>query len=451
MDCQIINSVEIRRQRSPSPSDTTDSYSDGDSPSPVGNHTDNKSSCSDNDEGDNDFFEGPEKTLEVIFHSDYGDIEGLRKLSRWQIDTICRKAKCTVLTKTSNKYLDAYVLSESSLFVYSHKLVMKTCGTTTLLRCLSTILHYADKMRMELLWVGYSRKNLTYPGAQLWPHSSFGDEIEYISSHEKLQSRLNGTGHILGPVTGDHWFLYVADHLSKYREDLTFHDALPHVTKQACNSPTASCDKTINLMMFDMDPEVSSLFYKSNGLSGKEMTMKSGINSLCPGAVIDETAFEPCGYSMNAILHDSYSTIHITPQKDFSYVSFETNAHMDNYSPLVRNTLTIFRPRRFVLTMFLHGDSSSGMKQNSLPTDKANIQLPMIGRFNRVSVTSTQLGSDLTCVMACYTFQEFTAALKSSSCETTMSEKVKPTFQRNDKGSVFNFGHVKRERGHSIC
>ena len=65
---------------------------------------------------------------------------------------------------------------------------------------------------MELTWVGYSRKNLQNPSAQLWPHSNFDDEIRYIDTHKQLQNRLRGSGHILGPVTGDHWFVYVADH-----------------------------------------------------------------------------------------------------------------------------------------------------------------------------------------------------------------------------------------------
>jgi hypothetical protein len=47
---------------------------------------------------------------------------------------------------------------------------------------------------------------------KLWPHSNFGDEIRYISTHDKLQDRLKGSGYILGPITGDHWFVYVADH-----------------------------------------------------------------------------------------------------------------------------------------------------------------------------------------------------------------------------------------------
>lgn len=73
-------------------------------------------------------------------------------------------------------------------------------------------MEFADELGMELTWVGYSRKNLQNPSAQQWPHSNFDDEIRFIDTHQQLQKRLRGSGHVLGPVTGDHWFVYVADH-----------------------------------------------------------------------------------------------------------------------------------------------------------------------------------------------------------------------------------------------
>ncbi len=36
---------------------------------------------------------------------------------------------------------------------------------------------------------------------------------------------------------------------------------------------------------------------------------------------------------------------------DYSYVSFQTNTPLDNYNPLIRNVLSVFRPKRFVLTL----------------------------------------------------------------------------------------------------
>jgi len=328
-------------------------------------------------------FEGPEKTMEVWFRPNVGHQDGLRALTRKQLDILCTKAKCSIVSKISSNYLDAYVLSESSLFIYKYKYIMKTCGTTTLLRCLGALLHYADALGLELTWVGYSRKNLNNPNAQLWPHSSFDDEIRFLSSHEKLQERLRGSGYILGPVTGDHWFVYCADH-----------SEVP--TSQVIAD---SRDITINVMMFGMQSSVCNIFYRENTAEARDMTVKSGIADLCPGATIDDTAFTPCGYSMNAILHDTYSTIHVTPEEECSYASFETNAYLPTYLPLVRNVLNVFKPTRFVLTIF--GDESA-LKKIELPMDSRSIAAGNAGVFTRTSQSSAKVESDLLCMMGCY-------------------------------------------------
>jgi len=201
-------------------------------------------------------FEGPEKTLEVCFKPGVGDELGCRAFARYQLDEICRMGRCTIISSISNQYLDAYVLSESSLFVYSHKIVIKTCGTTTLLRCIKSILVFAAQLGLELEWLGYSRKNYTFPGDQAFPHSNFDQELTFINSHANLCEKLDGSGYVLGPVTSDHWFVYVAD---------------------KCDRPSyLSTDKVVNIMMFDMDDSSSKWFYKSECHSANEMTTKSG-------------------------------------------------------------------------------------------------------------------------------------------------------------------------------
>lgn len=310
-------------------------------------------------------FEGPEKTLEVCFRKineeaapvgvgvlnttqstagPDGRAEpiGLRRLSRNELDRICARARCTILSSVSNQYLDAYVLSESSLFVYPYMLVLKTCGTTTLLRCIALLIEFGRKMGLEIDWVGYSRKNFNFPGDQQFPHQSFHQELDYLNSHRNLCERLDGSGYTLGPVTSDHWFVFVADHTIRSR------------------NLELDTDRVLNIMMFDIDEEVSNLFYYENYVQGegeetkddetkrisKEQTVKSGIDALCPGAIIDPRAFEPCGYSMNAILFRSYSTIHITPESGSSYVSFETNQKVASYNSLISNVLRTFRPKK---------------------------------------------------------------------------------------------------------
>lgn len=102
-------------------------------------------------------FEGPEKTLEVCFRQKEGTIPvevgeriGLRRLSRDELARICARARCTILSQVSNRYLDAYVLSESSLFVYPYMLVLKTCGTTTLLRCIALLIDFGRKLGLGM-------------------------------------------------------------------------------------------------------------------------------------------------------------------------------------------------------------------------------------------------------------------------------------------------------------
>jgi len=169
-------------------------------------------------------------------------------------------------------------------------------------------------------------------------------------------------------VTDDHWFVFVADQTMRAKND-------------------AETDRVLNIMMFDIDESVGELFYYDNypKIKGEskedevkrishEQTVSSGISQLCPGAVFDPRAFEPCGYSMNAILFRSYSTMHITPEAGSSYASFETNQKISSYQSLISNVIRTFRPKRFVMTLMADEGGMNQMMEN--PLDKARIDLP---------------------------------------------------------------------------
>ena len=165
---------------------------------------------------DQDGFEGAEKVLEIDFvekelqergsaadvpahdHRAKGSDAGMRAVSRLEWDSILDLAQCKILTHESNNFLDSYVLSESSLFVYSHKIVLKTCGTTTLLRCIPALLEAAAKAGLVVEWISFTRKDFLFPNRQAFPHTSFDEEVKYLLAHFP-----EGSAYVLGPITGE--------------------------------------------------------------------------------------------------------------------------------------------------------------------------------------------------------------------------------------------------------
>jgi S-adenosylmethionine decarboxylase len=45
-------------------------------------------------------------------------------------------------------------------------------------------------------------------------------------------------------------------------------------------------------------------------------------------------------------------TIHITPEPEFSYVSFETNVACSSYREIINKVLDTFLPGKFTVTVF---------------------------------------------------------------------------------------------------
>jgi hypothetical protein len=77
------------------------------------------------------------------------------------------QAACCIVSSNHNEHFDAYVLSESSLFVYEDKLVLKTCGTTRLLAAVPTILQLAAGLDMGPRRCKYSRASFLFPEQQV--------------------------------------------------------------------------------------------------------------------------------------------------------------------------------------------------------------------------------------------------------------------------------------------
>jgi S-adenosylmethionine decarboxylase len=159
-------------------------------------------------------FEGFEKRLEIEFFASSFFTEsegrGLRALTRAQLDEMLKAAECTIVSELSNEHFDSYVLSESSLFVYPFKIILKTCGTTKLLLSIPLILSNASSLSLSVKNVKYTRGTFIFPGAQSFPHRSFSEEISYLDKYFGTLGS-GGMAYVMGHSgTSYNWHIYSA-------------------------------------------------------------------------------------------------------------------------------------------------------------------------------------------------------------------------------------------------
>ncbi|XP_052187366.1 S-adenosylmethionine decarboxylase proenzyme-like [Diospyros lotus] len=298
-------------------------------------------------------FEGYEKRLEISFFepSIFADPDGrgLRSLTKAQLDEIVEPAECTIVASLSNDQVDSYVLSESSLFIYPYKIIIKTCGTTKLLLAIPPILKLADALSLTVRSVRYTRGSFIFPAAQSYPHRNFSEEVVMLDSYfGKLGS--GGHAYVMGSSNElRKWHIYSASADTVHSRDAVY---------------------TMEMCMTGLDRELSAVFYKSQSGSAAVMTHNSGIRKILPDSRICDFDFEPCGYSMNSIEDVAISTIHVTPEDGFSYASFETVGYdlKDvKLDWLVQRVLACFGPTEFSIAV--HADAYipvSSLEQTSL-------------------------------------------------------------------------------------
>lgn len=284
-------------------------------------------------------------------------------LSRSDIESILNAAACTVISVMSNDCTDAYLLSESSLFVSDSHLVIKTCGTTRLLHALPVILSLAtDKLALQLTYVQFSRTSYFFPGGQFAPHNSFPNEVAFLDNLLCLTGKTFETPH----ANGAKWHLYFA-HLHHHTGNPCLSGIPNTLAPMDVTLPQASSSvQVMEIYMFDLDPVTMRQFMFHDrreriGLDGREdgTTSRSGIQGLISNkAKVDAFNFEPCGYSMNAVVDGMYYSIHVSPEEEASYVSFETTVKTELLGQLVASVVRVFKPGRFKVAVVNSGDGA---------------------------------------------------------------------------------------------
>lgn len=265
-------------------------------------------------------FEGAEKKAEIVVSKDYIEKHGsLKSWPRKYWEKLVAASNAQIMSEIHNDKLSAYLLSESSLFVWDNRIVLITCGQTTLANAVECFFEFCNPENIECLI--FERKNEYFPEDQ---HSDFHSDVS------RLNTYLNGKGYLFGEEKDRHLYLY-------------------HMNKEFVPPEN---DVTVEVLMYGLQGESRDVF-NCEKQSLENLRRLTGIHEILPGFQVDDFLFDPCGYSINAIKDTEYYTIHVTPQDQCPYVSFETNAKVnDSYAELVEKVIKIFNPEKFEVIIF---------------------------------------------------------------------------------------------------
>ena len=254
-------------------------------------------------------FEGSEKKIEFIFSPQSPSL--FKKPTKFW-EKLVKSCGADIISCSKFPKIHSYILSESSLFVWDHRLVLITCGKTTLAKAFIKILKKTQKDSIEVCF--FQRKNELFPQIQ---KSCFYKDLKQI------KKKISGNAYLFGPLHDHHFFL--------------FHNETDFTPDEQ--------DQTLEILIYDSE-------ILKDGFSQNIIQLKKNLEKTFPNFEIQEHFFTPLGYSLNAVREELYYTIHITPEESFFYISFETNIKEKSVKYLTDKILTLFQPRRFDFILF---------------------------------------------------------------------------------------------------
>ena len=262
------------------------------------------------------FFEGAEKKVEIVV------TEGCDTLLSWPSQRwteLLRPCGASILSEMENRQLKAFLLSESSMFVWDNRILLLTCGQT---RLIESILRFVKEIGAEhIKSIIFQRKN---------EHLSHLQPSDFYSDVEKMRTLVDGKALRFGKIHGHH--------------NLLFHSNRPFYPDEN--------DTTIEFLMYDLGQGFANFLTRPR-TGPQEIRSHFLFEGVLGDFSVDDFCFSPCGYSLNAIQGQNYYTVHITPQGLSSYASFETNIPMDaSVEKVFHHLLDILNPSSFDLMTF---------------------------------------------------------------------------------------------------
>ena len=305
-------------------------------------------------------FEGPEKLLEVWFSPSEKALpasaspQGLKAVSQNMWKDMLDLVNCKVLSVVESRNVDAYLLSESSMFVFPHKLVLKTCGTTTLLCGLPRMMEIAaleagfPHVKANLPQgtpatavphrIFYSRKNYLYPEQQRGPHRSWRDEVRYLD-----KMFMGGSAYMIGKMNGEHWYLYITGRGTVLTPPTTPETERFETKTKVVNLPENSTeqpliqpvqddtgDETLEILMTDLEETNAQQFYLEHASNiaqdsarRSHQARKDAIEHL--GVIAEANTSDP-SISGNTLVNDTDSRFDVFVQTSAEHSAYNSDA-----------------------------------------------------------------------------------------------------------------------------
>ena len=250
------------------------------------------------------FYEGTEKRL-LICTKDLNLLTFAEDF--WH--QLVAQSGAEILSSIQNSTIKAYLLSESSLFIWQDKLLLITCGNTKLVNAALFIQKQLGKQQITTLL--FQRHQALKPHLQA---SSFKQDTLLL---EKL---FNGQQ--------QHW-------RDDYQGDLfLFGD----ITK---NTMPTQHIYMLHGLRGDLAEDL-----QHNTLSKAIILEKLRLKEFFNDLTIDHFSFNPKGYSLNALSGEDYLTIHLTPEKLSTYLSIETSFTEKKCISFIHHLHELFSPER---------------------------------------------------------------------------------------------------------
>ncbi|MEI6858224.1 MAG: adenosylmethionine decarboxylase [Shewanella sp.] len=296
-------------------------------------------------------FEGSEKIIELGVQPNSPSLRHL-PYTFWQ--TLVAEAGAEIISVVKNEACDAYLLSESSLFVWDGRIRMLTCGATQLSNALVL---FIKRLGTESIAYGtYQRKNEYLLQPQI---RSFEQDLAYIAQ------TIAGKGYRMGHLNNHHHYLFSTNAINS--SDLSLTATKPTIITK----PLA----TTELLMYHLRGSLAE-YFRSPNQTAKGIRDALALSCLFSDFELDDHLFSPCGYSLNGIKEDRYFTLHITPQAQSSYCSFETNLTDKELPPeLIEHFLLKLQPERWDLICVnrplpvAKSQNNSGINSYSITTE----------------------------------------------------------------------------------